>query len=240
MVYSDFSFNGVLASTMGVVVTEQVSYIRPGERVDRVEVPGRPGKITLPYTATWDPVVYTPVCLLKPDADVDAVMGWLRGSGQVVFGSMPSFAFDARLISQFPTQSMYQTANGYKTFSPVFECHPFRKLSTEAPEIVATDGMMIHNPGNVESAPLIEVVGTGNFTLSIGGKSVVVQGIADIGGIAMDSELQDAFTLDFGQLANEYMEGEFLTIPPGNTYITWTVTDGEISSVTITPRWRWL
>lgn len=37
--YADFWWNGHLASAMGLVVTEQVSYQRPAERVEEIVIP---------------------------------------------------------------------------------------------------------------------------------------------------------------------------------------------------------
>lgn len=100
MRYEDFRWAGKLASEMGVVVTEQVEYTRPEERVEQITVPGRSGTLTVPGTASWETVTYAPVCALRPDADREAVAAWLQGSGEVVFGSMPDYGFEARLINQ--------------------------------------------------------------------------------------------------------------------------------------------
>ena len=45
MRYEDFRWAGKLASEMGVVVTEQVEYTRPEERVEQITVPGRSGTL---------------------------------------------------------------------------------------------------------------------------------------------------------------------------------------------------
>ena len=57
MRYEDFRWAGKLASEMGVVVTEQVEYTRPEERVEQITVPGRSGTLTVPGTDSWETVI---------------------------------------------------------------------------------------------------------------------------------------------------------------------------------------
>lgn len=241
MRYEDFRWADKLASEMGVVVTEQVEYTRPEERVEQITVPGRSGTLTVPGTASWETVIYAPVCALRPDADREAVAAWLQGSGEVVFGSMPDYGFEARLINQIDFQTIFQAQKSYKTFAPVFACQPLRHLAKPESDILCTNGMLLENPGSVAARPRISVWGYPEFTLSIGGCAVVCHDLGPYGGIILDSETQDCMDVAQTALANDRMEGDFLTIPPGKSYISWTVPEGSVvTKVQIQPRWRWL
>ena len=236
MLYEDFRWRGVLASNMGVIVTEQVSYARPAEKVDQVQVPGRAGLLTLATGSCWEPVTYAPVCALKPGADREKVYAWLRGSGEVVFGSMPGFGFDARLVNQIDFRQVFEAAGAYGTFSPVFSCQPLRHQVPEEGKITCTNGKQLTNPGNVASRPRITVKGTGTVTLSIAGQAIQLTD----GGI-VDSEAEDCFDLDAMSLANGRMTGDFPTLPVGTSYINWSAgTGSSVSSVVVEPRWRWV
>lgn len=244
MQYADFCWRGRLASEMGVTVTEQVSYIRPEEVVNTVQVPGRSGTLRLRGQAAYGEVAYSPVCILRPGADREAVFAWLRGSGQVVFGSMPDAAFDARLSGQIAYAELVDGApDGYLTFTPGFICQPYRYQAAPDADIVIDGGqdapVMIRNPGNVDAAPIITVRGSGDMTLTISGSAVVLSGLVD--GIVLDCEMLDAYSLDRSALLNNRMDGDFPVIPPGDCYVAWALGEGAaLHSVTITPMWRWI
>ena len=174
----------MLASTMGVVVTEQVGYSRPAEKVDQVQIPGRAGMLTLATGSSWETVTYVPVCALKPGADREKVFAWLRGSGEVVFGSMPGFGFEARLMNQIDFRQVFEAVGAYGTFSPVFSCQPLRHQVPQEGKIVCTNGMKLTNPGNVASRPKIAVFCTGSVTLSLAGQAVHLTG--QTGGSVLD------------------------------------------------------
>lgn len=235
MKYEDFSWNGQLASSFGIVVTEQVQYSRPAERLDQVTVPGRPGVLTLSATPTWETVTYAPVCALRPEADRERIFSWLRGSGLVVFGSMPTFAYEARLVNQIDYKSVFEDSGGYMTFAPVFECQPFRRLAVTEPEIQAKNGGMIFNPGTVDARPRIHLSGDGDVQLTVGETLVQLLGVEK--DIVLDCEAQEALSLDGSRLLNAQMSGDFPTLPPGASMISWS---GNVYGVAITPRWRWL
>ena len=239
MLYEDFRWRGVLASTMGVVVTEQVGYSRPAEKVDQVQIPGRAGMLTLATGSSWEPVTYAPVCALKPGADRERVFAWLRGSGEVIFGSMPGFGFEARLMNQIDFRQVFEAVGAYGTFSPVFSCQPLRRQVPQEGKIVCTNGMKLTNPGNVASRPKISVFCTGSVTLSLAGQAVHLKG--QTGGSVLDCEAEDCYSGDFLSLANQLMTGEFPTIPVGTSYINWEAGAGSsVTKVEIEPRWRWL
>lgn len=241
MRYEDFRWAGKLASEMGVVVTEQVEYTRPEERVEQITVPGRSGTLTVPGTDSWETVTYAPVCALRPDADWEAVAAWLQGRGEVVFGSMPDYGFDARLINQIDFQTIFQAQKSYKTFAPVFACQPLRHLAVQEQEILCSNGMLLHNPGNVAARPQIFVWCNEEFTLTIAGQAFTVTGLTNIGGIIVDCDAQDCINMIFSGLLNDHMDGDFPTIPPGDSYISWTAPEGsQVTKVSLKPRWRWL
>ena len=181
------------------------------------------------------------MCALRPDADREAVAAWLQGRGEVVFGSMPDYGFEARLINQIGFQTIFQAQKSYKTFAPVFACQPLRHLAVQEQEILCSDGMLLHNPGNVAARPQIFVWCNEEFTLTIAGQAFTVTGLTNIGGIIVDCDAQDCINMIFSGLLNDHMDGDFPTIPPGDSYISWTAPEGsQVTKVSLKPRWRWL
>lgn len=244
MQYGDFSFNGILASDMGVIVTSQVQYIRPQETVSTVQVPGRSGVVTLRGSSYYEQTSYTPTCALKPTANREKVFAWLRGRGNVIFGSMPDYQFDARLCNQIAfTELLAGDGNGYLSFAPVFLCQPYRYQAVPDADIkittTASGSYDLENPGNVASAPVITVVGAGTITVTCGGNAMVLSLPKD--GIIIDSEMQDCYDLNKVVLMTSLVDGEFPMIPAGSSTLQWTLAEGAtISSITVRPGWRWI
>ncbi len=244
MQYGDFSFNGKLASEMGVIVTSQVQYIRPQENTSTVQIPGRSGTVNLRGSSYYEQVSYTPTCLIKPTADREKVFSWLRGSGNVIFGSMPEYQFDARLANQIAyTTLLENVGDGYLTFAPVFLCQPYRYQATPDADITisttASGSQALRNPGNVDAAPVITVVGAGTITITCGGNAMVLNLPKD--GVIIDSEMMDCYDLNKTVLMTNLVDGEFPMIPAGDSTLQWTLAEGAtITSVTVRPNWRWI
>jgi len=91
----------------------------------------------------------------------------------------------------------------------------------------------ITNPGTVNSEPVLFLMGNGNITLAINGISIQLTGIS--GSITIDSVLKDAY--NGSTLLNNQMLGDFPVFLPGVNTISWT---GSVSSLHVTPNWRWL
>ena len=170
---------------------------------------------------------------LKPGADLDAVGDWLDGAGELTLGSLPGYAYRAQVINQIPFTRLLQGNGGYMCFTPIFRCQPFRYEATPCADIVYTQPGEIVNPGNVDARPLIRVEGSGDVMVQAG-MGAFLYGLED--GIIIDSEMEDCLTLDGANLLNDKLDGEFPRIPPGTWQVTWT---GNVTRVTITPRWRW-
>ena len=235
MQYHDFSFKGKLASQMGVIVETQAEYVRPAKRVQQWTVPGRPGFLTQDEgEEAYDVIDLSPLCYLKPGGDINQVGAWLNGSGLLILGSQPEFAYRAQVINQVPFTRLFQGTGGYMSFSPIFRCGPFRYQAVPEHDLHYTAPGEIVNPGNVPARPRIVVEGTGDVMIQAG-MAAYLYGLED--GVIMDSELEDCMTLDGANLCNDKLDGDFLLIPPGTWQVTWT---GDVTSVTITPRWRWI
>ena len=233
---SYFTWKGKTTDEMHVLVDEYPDIIRPKLRASYVSVPGSPGYLTqVENDNAYDSTTRTAICTLMPEGDIEDVCTWLIGSGSVVFGNEPTYAYKARIDNQIEFAKILRNTE-HRTFAVPFLCQPFKYLATPAANIEKTvSGQTITNPGTVSSAPIIKVEGSGDITLSVGGSYVELEGIT--GGIIIDSDVQDCFTLDRGALLNDKMTGDFPLILPGTSTVSWT---GTVTKITITPNWRWL
>ena len=231
-----FVWKGINSTDMGVVVNSYPALFRHKERITEITVPGRPGTLTMAEgDDVYDSVIRALPCYVRTRAHADAAIGWLRGAGTVIFGNEPDRAYRARIDNQFSLDALMR-GRPLRSFTVPFVCQPFRYLYPAATDVVITSpGAIVSNPGDVASAPLIRVEGSGDITLYVGTQAVELTGIE--GGICMDCEMQDAFNLTVTELMNSAMAGEFPRLAPGNNVISWT---GAVTKVIITPRWRWI
>lgn len=237
MQYHDFSWKGQLASTLGVVVERQAQYIRPAHRLERVEIPGRSGNLSLVEGAwpAYDVVLHAPECYLRPGFSVTSLAAFLTGSGLVVFGSMPERAYQARLVNQVPFAALEENG-GYLSFSPIFECQPLAYQATPADEIVMTvPGGVLVNPGTAPAAPVVTIIGSGDISFTLGGRTVDIAEVVD--GIILDWAMEDCMNLSRSVLLNNYVDGEPQLIAPGSNFVSW---EGTVTEVRILPNWRYL
>ena len=89
------------------------------------------------------------------------------------------------------------------------------------------------NPGSVYSEPLITLTGSGDITLMVGTTIVELTGITS--GIVLDCALKEAYLGN--ALMNDHMSGDFPVLKPGLNGIS---RSGNVTSVVISPRWRFL
>ncbi|MCQ2330977.1 MAG: hypothetical protein MJZ55_03210 [Paludibacteraceae bacterium] len=124
-----FVWNDIDSRIMGLVVEKYPGYQRAKERVQRIEIPGRQGAVTIQESTderVFSSMLMTCRCYARPDADIAAICKWLQGDGLVSFGYQPSFAYPARIINAIPFEAFSNDPNGWYSFSIPFECQPYR------------------------------------------------------------------------------------------------------------------
>lgn len=232
-----FIWKGKRSDQMGVIVNDYPPITRPKERVNSVTVSGRNGTLTLPEgeLPVYEPYLRMLDCTVKPGADLEAVCAWLTGGGQAVFGNEPNRAYDAEIINQIDFITILR-GKRHRRFSAPFYCQPFKRLYPAAGALTITaSGGTVTNPGTAPSAPVIQVYGSGDILLALGGVAVELAGIS--GGILLDWDMQDCMSLDRGTLLNYKVTGGPQFIPVGTSAVSWT---GSVTKVVITPNWRYL
>ena len=92
------------------------------------------------------------------------------------------------------------------------------------------NGTPIYNNTRFEAKPLIHLEGSGNITVSIGGKTIVAN-VADY--INIDCERMNAYRLP-SENKNDKITGTFPTIAPGVNAVG---VSGSVTKATIVPRY---
>lgn len=223
------------SDTKQVVISVYPSIVRAEERIESVKIPGRSGEVYLQNSAAYDAYVKPCVCMIRPGVDISTVADWLTGSGDVIFGNEPNFAYEARIINSIPFDQIMR-GRQHRTFEVPFYVQPLKKLATAESDIELTvSGGSVSNPGTATSYPQMTLEGTGNITLMVGQNITTLTGLTEpiildcAAGIATDGT---------GTINASYLVGgDWPELVPGANVISWT---GTVTKLTIKPRWRWL
>lgn len=230
-----FEFAGHKNTEYGVEMLSMPTRPHPARLGELKNVPGRSGKLFLDQNA-YDQILVS-VRAIAVNGNMDAVNGWLNGSGDLRFGDEPERVYKAAITKEFTTANRSNRLVG-REFTVSFDCFPFRYVypSPEAQTLTASPAS-INNPGTAFAQPEIRIACTGAFTLIVNGYQI--DGAAGAkGGVLLDCELQECFNLNKTESRNTVVTlDEFPRLDPGVNAITWT---GAITSIEIAPRWRYL
>ena len=228
-----FIWKGRNCREYGIHVTEQPQLTIPEERVTFTDVPGRSGSMTqVEGIDVYNDLTLTTTCFVADTLRVNEIAAWLKGAGTVTFANRQGGFYYARIVNQIPFERILRGHNNC-SFAVNFRCKPF--WYEENPETITLTAAanIVTNPGNVHSRPLMTVHGSGDITLIVGDEIIELNGLESE--ITLDSELQEAY---FGDTPmNSIMEGDFPILLPGPNAISWT---GDVTSIVIEPRWRYL
>lgn len=233
-----FSFNGKTSTEMGVEILSAPVRYHPQENGKQLTVSGRHGFLWQSDNS-YKHYAVSIECCCGDNANLDEVMAWLSGAGQLIFSDEPDRMYKARILSAYSRANIKSRFANQK-FTVSWQVQPFRYLFPEAEAFTITQsGSSFPVLGTVESEPKITIRGNGSFILVIGKQLMSFTDIVD--GIVVDSELMDALSLDEASLLNNNVDGDFFTLQPGMGVCSWRCDSGaNVSSVTILPRWRFL
>lgn len=225
-----FVFNGVDSRTMGVRVVSYPPILRANLRATTVTLPGRPGELTqIEGVDIYEPYTRA-MTIASAGADMQTALNWLRGSGTMILGNEPDYAYSVRLDAQLQMDKQY---TNMWSGSLQMRTEPFKRASAASSAIeVTTSGATVNNPGNVPARPKITLTGSGSATLTIGGKTLTFTGLTS--GTVVD--LQNQWIIVSGSPVAGIASGEFGAFPAGNSMVTFT----GLTKVTIPQDWLYV
>lgn len=216
----------------GLVICELPPITKARMRVLETEIDGVDGSIIeeLGYEA-YDKELKIG---LKRDADIDEVIEYFNGEGNIVFSNEPDKYYKVKIIDQID----YERLVRFRTATVKFRTQPFKYLYGETyQKFTNPTGILVAlNEGNLNSKPLIQIVGSGTIEFKLEGVTVFnytfPEGDSEV---IIDSEKQDAYLGTV--LKNRNMIGEFPIFKKGKNQIT---LSGAVTELTVTANSRWL
>ena len=223
MAQSFFIWKNQNCWSMGVLLQGPVPIVRPEERVEHVEIPGRSGDLTETEGADiYNSYIQTATILVKGGAHVREVYKWLRGADYVTFSGEPDRRQRARIIGAV-TLSKHSHNSEWWVGEVQFYCQPLKEKLHSQTVTVNSSGTTVMNAGDVESRPLIGLTASGtSATVAAGGKSLTVTGLTSGKTYTIDSETMEVALTEGGTttLMTANSTGDFPVLAPGANSVT--------------------
>lgn len=231
------NWKGVSSSKIaGLLIQELPPITKPPMRFSETMVDGRDGSIIeeLGY-APYDKSVKI---ALYGSYDVDAVIAYFTGSGNLILSNEPDKVYTAQIVSQIDFNRLVR----YRTAVVKFRVQPYKLSATET-EYTFETSERVKNNGNTVSKPKITIFGSyvnGTIEFKRNGTTVFTYEFPtdSEGVLILDCEKEEAVN-EHGVLRNRYMVGEYPTLTKGTNRISVTARTGKIN-VTIRNQSRWI
>ena len=218
----------------GLLISELPPITKPSVRVKETVIDGVDGSFIeeLGYES-YDKTI---AIGLKIGADIDEVMGFFAGNGEIVFSNEPERYYIARVIKSIDFARLLR----FRVAKVTFRVQPFKynRVEVERQATSERTSMIIENIGNHTAKPIITITGTGTVVLSVNDTEICRYTFPDgENTVILDSEKQDAYLDSITNLRNRKMDGEFPVFAKGNNVLAWS---GQVESVQIKRYSRWL
>lgn len=234
MIECDLTFDGVSSKDIGITVEGYPGAVIPEKDIETETVPGRNGDLVYDYGTfrNYSQLYTLHWRYVQRDA---RIVEWLHKAGyrRLEDSFHPEHYRMAYVAS---TQEVDNRMQVLKRMDVEFSCKPqwFRKDGV-FPKTISASGQTMLNTG-MTSKPLITLTGSGKATFTIGADTITISSIPS-GGIVLDSELQDAYSVDKLTNLNNTITlstNEFPKLERGVNKILFT---GNVTSVKIVPRY---
>lgn len=223
-------WRGVDSSTIeGLIICELPPITKPKMRVQETTIDGVDGSIIeeLGYES-YDKSLKIG---LTYNFDVDKIIKYFTGEGQVVFSNESDKYYNAKIIERID----YERLLRFKEATVKFRVQPFKyKLNESA--ITLTESGTVTNVGLEYSKPIMKITGSGTVEVLVNGLAIFTYTFPENETeVIIDSEKEDAYLGTV--LKNRTMTGEFPRLLDGENTISWS---GNVTSIVVEPKSRWL
>ena len=227
-------FRGVsTASLQDVVVVTMPSHRKASMRYTEYYVKGRDGALHVDEgLANFD---LPPVRLGLLRANTNArqlVNAWADGTGKLITSDDLTRAYKATVKEEIEWSRDYANGGFYDVATITFNCQPYMYEAQDSVITLTQTGALL-NPGSATALPLIQVNGSGFCSFTMNGTTVGIDGVTSGVPVYIDCENGYVWT-ESGPAA---ITGEFPELGMGGNAVT---LNSGITSLVVTPHWRWI
>ena len=233
---SNIIWKGVSSTLVnGLIICELPPITKPQMRTKETKIDGMDGSIIeeLGYSSYTKNVKIG----LHGNFDIDKVIKYFTGEGNIVFSNEPDKVYKAKICGEIDYAKLlrYRTATIPFIVQP-YKCKFNEYLTETTPTDIENAYIEVFNEGFENSKPLMILKGSGAVEISVNGVGVFSYTFPEgEDEVYIDSEIEDAYLGDV--LKNRNMNGEFPILLPQTNKIEWS---GDVESISILPRSRWL
>lgn len=233
---SYFIWNGADCRSKGITLAGPVPIVRPEERVQHVEIPGRSGDLTLlEGEQIYNSYIQTASISVRGGFRVREVYKWLRGSGYVTFSGEPDRRQAARIVGAVTLNRISRNLDIWSGEVQIY-CQPLKELLNPVVASVNRGGSVM-NLGDVPARSQFRITATGSTAvLTVGSRSITVTGLTSGNVITIDSDMMEVFDGSMITILTADSTGEFPFLEPGAN----TIGGSGWSTATIDKRERFL
>ena len=232
-----FTFGGKDSfQNFGIYMASRPHIPSPERRVTYIDVPGMDSRLRRDE-GTYGDITISLECsfLGDPVSKISAIKDWLLNAGEadLTFSHIPGRKYFAQVVNSIDFEIVLKVTSH---FVILFNCQPFQYATDNTP-VMVSESTTITNPGTLKSLPIIKVTGSDAGNLMVNGNSVSFSDID--GSVVLNSTIQETY-LDTGTeliSKNSTKTGDYPVLLPGDNAISFS---GGITSLEITPNWRWL
>lgn len=237
---SDFTFNGISASSMGLVVESRPPQHIPKKHIVRHKISGRSGDLT-EWDGSWENFTQSYSCWFKSSpvsVQAHKIKSWLSTAP---VGAKLEDTYDdtvyhhATYIGGADIENIHDR---FGRFTISFDCTPRAWLKSGDTPVTITDSDFVQNPTDFPAHPLIEFTGHVSGSITVGGKKMTIMFPDDADHtVRVDCALGEAWELvDGAEIPTNtvILSRDFPVLMPGRNTISIT---GGIASVRMWPRW---
>ena len=235
-----FTWRGVSSDEHGVVVRSLPPIYAPQVRDEAIPIAGRHGALHLQDGAYDEQLMmiegYLPYEQGGEVSDIETIKAWLQGYGDLTLSDRPERRYKARIVDAI-TFTAWVAGFRDRLFSVSFWADPLAYEAVPQTLTFRRDGPL-NNPGTAPADPTIVVYGAGRVTLTVGARSVTLDGLA--GPVTIDCGAKTARLGVGGEGAHTAItldDQDWPVLGLGETWVSWT---GGATEVRITPNWRWI
>ena len=220
-------FNNV--NTLDFALIEDLPMVDKAEDdIEFIEIDGRHGFLTFDKKSK-KPIDYSLRLIVDGLDKIDLIKSIFNGSGKLVLSNNKERYYKAVVTN---TMTFNRQVKEKYEIEISFKLQPFAYELNEG-TIVLNSNRIINNITNATSQPIIIVNGLGDGLLTINDNVIQLKGITDH--IILNFKLEEAYDQS-GPSKNMNVLGNFEEFKIGSNTISW---NGGITSLIITPNWRW-
>ena len=168
------------------------------------------------------------------------VNAWADGTGKLICSddvymvgeSLVAKAYKASVKDEITWSRVQANQGFYDTADITFSCQPFLYEAVDS-VITLTGTESILNPGSASSYPLIQVNGSGDASFLVNGNEIQIDDMSASVPVYIDCENGYVYTSE----GATSIRGEIPYFNLGTNTITF---GDNVSSIVVTPHWRWI